>query len=68
MEKTTENENPQENLGKVPKSTTNTPQMHQEEEFHAIVADFERRLQEQVLLAKEDVVRDFEQMIQVTYF
>ncbi|XP_063695962.1 A-kinase anchor protein 9 isoform X2 [Culicoides brevitarsis] len=47
-----------------PSTSTNIAQMHQEEEFHTIVADFERRLQEQVRLAKEDVISDMEKMIQ----
>lgn len=50
-------------------TNTNISQWHQEEqqEFHAIVADFERRLKEQVQLAREDVLQELEKQFQVKY-
>lgn len=50
-------------------TNTNISQWHQEEqqEFQAIVADFERRLKEQVQLAREDVLRELENQFQVMY-
>uniref|UniRef100_A0A336KVR5 CSON000948 protein n=1 Tax=Culicoides sonorensis TaxID=179676 RepID=A0A336KVR5_CULSO len=47
-------------------TSTNISQWHEEEqqEFQAIVADFERRLKEQVQLAREDVIRELEEQFQ----
>lgn len=44
---------------------TNTWQ-EQDQDFHAIVTDFERRLKEQVQLAREDVIRELEEQFKVS--
>jgi hypothetical protein len=46
--------------------TTTTPTNNEHREFDEIVAEYDRRLQEQVTLAREDAIHELERQIQVS--
>jgi hypothetical protein len=46
-------------------TTVTTPTNNEHREFDEIVAEYDRRLQEQVTLAREDAIAELERQIQV---
>jgi hypothetical protein len=47
-------------------ATVTTPTNNEHREFDEIVAEYDRRLQEQVTLAREDAIHELERQIQVS--